>query len=195
MSVVHESITGRLRIIGIDPGSRATGYGIIDTDGRSLEFVACGVIRTASSQPLPERLKDIHDGICEVIAKYRPHDAAVEDIFTAANPRSALKLGHARGVALLAAMQHALPVSEYSPRLVKQSVAGYGQATKEQVQHMVQTLLVLASSPSHDAADALAVAICHANHCSFTHGLASPRRKALSLRSGTTSEADTWVIK
>ena len=153
-----------IRILGVDPGSRATGYGVIDKDGDQLDFVACGVIRTSPKLGLPDRLKEIHDGISEVIVKHGPTRAAVEDIFMAVNPQSALKLGHARGVIILAAMQHGLSVSEYSPRLIKQAVVGYGQAPKEQVQQMVRVLLRLSSPPSHDAADALAVAICYANH-------------------------------
>ncbi len=129
-----------------------------------MRFVACGVIRADHHREIPPRLLEIHQGLCEVIAQHRPERAAVEDIFTAVNPRSALKLGHARGVAILAAMQHGLPVAEYTPRVVKQAVAGYGQASKEQVQQMVRALLNLAATPSQDAADALAVAICGANH-------------------------------
>jgi crossover junction endodeoxyribonuclease RuvC len=153
-----------VRILGIDPGSRATGYGVIDQQGHALTFVTCGVIRTSEKQPFPARLQEIYNGICEVIVVYKPQLAGVEDIFTAINPRSALKLGHARGVLILAVRQHGLLLEEYSPRVVKQAVAGYGQASKEQVQQMVRILLKLAASPSHDAADALAVAICRANY-------------------------------
>ncbi|MHB1184129.1 MAG: crossover junction endodeoxyribonuclease RuvC [Deltaproteobacteria bacterium HGW-Deltaproteobacteria-16] len=153
-----------VRILGIDPGSRATGYGVIDCQGHALTFVTCGVIRTSEKKPFPERLEEIYDGIREVIAAYKPQLAGIEDIFTAINPRSALKLGHARGVLILAARQHGLLLEEYSPTVVKQAVAGYGQAPKEQVQHMVRVLLKLVASPSQDAADALAVAICRANH-------------------------------
>ena len=122
------------------------------------------MIRTSPAKSFPERLQEIHLGLTEVIATHRPTRAAVEDIFTAVNPRSALKLGHARGVIILAAMQHGLPIAEFTPRVVKQAVAGYGQAPKEQVQQMVRALLHLAASPTEDAADALAVAICLANH-------------------------------
>jgi crossover junction endodeoxyribonuclease RuvC len=153
-----------VRVLGIDPGSRATGYGVIDKAGNNISFVTCGVIRTDTKKKFPARLKEIFDGINEVIDKYQPQQVGIEDIFTAINPRSALKLGHARGVLILAAMQQGLPVGEYSPTVVKQAVAGYGQAPKEQVQQMVRILLQLNASPSHDAADALAVAICHANH-------------------------------
>lgn len=153
-----------VRILGIDPGSRATGYGVIDCQGQALTFVTCGVIRTSEKKPFPERLEEIYDGIREVVTAYKPQLAGIEDIFTAINPRSALKLGHARGVLILAARQHGLLLEEYSPTVVKQAVAGYGQAPKEQVQHMVRVLLKLVASPSQDAADALAVAICRANH-------------------------------
>ncbi len=151
------------RILGIDPGSRATGYGVIEKEGNRLHFVTCGVIRGKARQGFSERLKIIHDGICEIIENQSPLVAAVEDVFVAVNPRSALKLGHARGVALLAAMQNGLDVHDYTPRMIKQAVVGYGNADKQQVQQMVRVLLQLSSSPSQDAADALAVAICHAN--------------------------------
>lgn len=154
----------KYRILGVDPGSRATGYGVIEKDGNRLHFIACGVIRaTNRSMTFPERLKTIHDGLCEVIKAQDPVVAAVEDVFVAVNPRSALKLGHARGVAILAAMQHGLAVHDYTPRMIKQAVVGYGNAEKVQVQQMVRILLRLSVSPSNDAADALAVAICHAN--------------------------------
>ena len=153
----------RYRILGVDPGSRITGYGVIEKEGRLLRFVACGVIRTANGQPFPERLKAIHDGLSEIIKEQTPVVAAVEDMFVAVNPRSALKLGHARGVAILAAIQQGLAVHDYTPRMIKQAVVGYGNAEKVQVQQMVRVLLRLSALPSADAADALAVAICHAN--------------------------------
>lgn len=152
------------RLLGIDPGSRVTGYGVIDQRGNDLFFVACGVIRTSPAKTFPERLQELHLGLSEVIATHRPDNAAVEDIFTAVNPRSALKLGHARGVLILAAMQAGLSMAEFTPMMVKQAVAGYGRAPKEQVQQMVRALLHLSASPSQDASDALAVAICLANH-------------------------------
>jgi crossover junction endodeoxyribonuclease RuvC len=151
------------KIIGIDPGSRVTGYGVIDSVHGQLQFVACGVIKTDTNQSLSLRLNEIFEGINEVVQLHNPAIAAVEDVFMAANPRSALKLGQARGAAVVAATQNGLSVYDYSPRAVKQAVAGYGNAEKEQVQHMVQVLLGLSRSPSSDAADALAVAICHAN--------------------------------
>ncbi len=151
------------RIIGIDPGSRITGYGVIDADRGQLYFVACGVVKTTPKYPFSNRLNEIFEGINEVVQVHGPVVAAIEDVFLATNPRSALKLGHARGAAVVAVMQNGLAVFDYSPRAVKQAVVGYGQAEKEQVQHMVRVLLGLSGSPSADAADALAVAICHAN--------------------------------
>lgn len=155
-----------IRILGLDPGSRSTGYGVIEKQGEKLVFISCGVIKVANKANFPERLKEIHDGVCEVIKLHRPSIAAVEDVFVSVNPKSALKLGHARGVIILAAMQHGLPVYEYTPRVVKQTVAGYGQAAKTQVQHMVRALLNLAAYPSPDASDALAVALCTATFLS-----------------------------
>lgn len=151
------------RIIGIDPGSRITGYGVIDADRGQMHFIACGIVKTTSKYPFSHRLNEIFEGINEVVQVHGPVVAAVEDVFLATNPRSALKLGHARGAAVVAAMQNGLAVFDYSPRVVKQAVVGYGQAGKEQVQHMVRVLLGLSGAPSSDAADALAVAICHAN--------------------------------
>ena len=152
-----------LRILGIDPGSRATGYGIIAKNGNRLYYVTCGVIRLGAKYSFSDRLKIIFDSLCEVIDTNKPAVAAVEDVFVAANPRTALKLGHARGVAVLAALHKGLPVHDYTPRMVKQAVVGYGNADKGQVQQMVRVLLQLSASPSADAADALAVAMCHAN--------------------------------
>jgi len=151
------------RILGIDPGSRITGYGVVDADRGRLQFVACGVIKTTPRLPFPYRLNQIFTGINEVIQVHGPTAAAVEDVFLATNPGSALKLGQARGAAVVAAMQNNLEVNDYSAKQIKQAVAGYGQAGKEQIQHMVKVLLGLNGSPSSDAADALAVAICHAN--------------------------------
>ncbi len=152
-----------MRILGIDPGSRITGYGVIEAENTHLQFIACGVIKTTSTYPFAHRLNEIFDGINEVIQVHRPEIAAVEDVFMATNPRAALKLGQARGAAIVAAMQNKLTVRDYSPKLVKQAVVGYGQAEKTQIQNMVRLLLKLSATPSSDAADALAVAICHAN--------------------------------
>lgn len=155
--------SGVARILGIDPGSRITGYGVVDVDRGQVSFVACGVVKTTTTYSFSLRLNEIFDGLNEVIQLHRPAVAAIEDVFLATNPRSALKLGHARGVAVVVAMQNGLAVHDYSPRAVKQAVVGYGQAGKEQVNTMVRILLGLSGTPSADAADALAVAICHAN--------------------------------
>mgnify|MGYP002664023375 FL=1 len=153
-----------MRILGIDPGSRITGYGVITACGHELGFIACGTIRTGGEADFSRRLLTIFRDLCEVIETHQPEVAAVEDIFISSNPRSALKLGHARGAAVVAAQHSGLSIVDYTPRRVKQCVAGYGQAEKSQVQAMVRTLLALDSPPSQDAADALAVAICHAHH-------------------------------
>nr|WP_240191934.1 crossover junction endodeoxyribonuclease RuvC [Desulforhopalus vacuolatus] len=152
-----------VRVLGIDPGSRILGYGVIEASGSRLVYITCGTIRTTVKYPLAWRLNEIFDGLNEVIQTHRPEVAAVEDVFMSSNARSALKLGQARGAAIVAAMQNGLKVYDYPPRQVKQAVAGYGQAEKVQVQQMVKVLLKLQGSPSADAADALAVAICHTN--------------------------------
>lgn len=152
------------RILGIDPGSRITGYGLIESAGSRMHFISCGVIKTNPDFPFSLRINEIFEGINEIIQQHSPAVCAVEDVFVSQNPRSALKLGQARGAAVVAAMQNGLRVCDYSPRMVKQSVVGYGQAEKVQVQHMVKILLGLPKEPSSDAADALAVALCHANH-------------------------------
>ena len=151
------------RILGIDPGSRATGYGVITKKANRLYYVTCGVIRLSNKYTFNDRLKVIFDGLCEIIEAHSPTVAGVEDVFVAANPRTALKLGHARGAAVLAALQKGLKVYDYTPRMVKQAVVGYGNADKQQIQQMVSVLLQLSAPPSSDAADALAVAMCHAN--------------------------------
>lgn len=151
-------------ILGIDPGSRITGYGLIRKEGGRLSFVTCGVIRPDLKLTFADRLFEIYEGISQVIEQHRPDQMAIEDVFVATNPRSALKLGHARGVLLLAGKTHGLPIGEYTPRTVKQTVTGYGQAEKSQMQQVVRVLLKLSGNPSEDAADALAVAICHAHH-------------------------------
>lgn len=149
-------------ILGIDPGSRVTGYGLINAVGNKLEYVACGCIRTETDS-LPTRLKTIFEGVCEIIERYSPQQAAIEEVFMGRNAGSALKLGQARGSAMVACLSHELPVDEYSARKVKQAVVGAGGADKAQVQHMVKALLSISDTIAEDAADALAVAICHAN--------------------------------
>ncbi len=151
-----------MRVLGIDCGSRITGYGIIDANRTGCSLVDFGAIRVESSIPLALRLKTVYSGIAKVIGKFQPDAAAFESLFYATNAQSALKLGHVRGVLMFAAVEANLPVAEYSPLQVKSAVTGYGRAEKAQVQHMVRTLLKLKISPHpYDASDALAVAICH----------------------------------
>ncbi|NAW70423.1 crossover junction endodeoxyribonuclease RuvC [Vibrio sp. V27_P1S3P104] len=149
-------------ILGIDPGSRITGYGVIRQQGRHLIYLGSGCIRT-SDQALPLRLKQIYAGVSEIITQFQPDVFAIEQVFMARNADSALKLGQARGCAIVAAVNAELPVHEYAARLIKQAVVGTGGADKSQVQHMVQQILKLPARPQADAADALGVAICHAN--------------------------------
>jgi crossover junction endodeoxyribonuclease RuvC len=150
------------RILGIDPGSRITGYGIIDSDGRNSRHVASGCIRM-QDQPLAERLGAIFRGVAELVAEHAPQEMAIEEVFMAKNAAAALKLGQARGAAICAGVSAGLPVSEYSPRSIKQAVVGGGGADKAQVQHMVQRILGLSDKLTADQADALAVALCHAH--------------------------------
>jgi crossover junction endodeoxyribonuclease RuvC len=151
-----------VRIFGIDPGSERTGYGCVETDGGRHVLIACGVISALARDPFPERLARIHRELSTLLGRWRPDCVAVENLFHAANARSALKLGHARGVAILAAVEAGCPIAEYTPAEVKRAVVGYGRAEKHQVQQMVKLLLGLPRAPApHDAADALAVAICH----------------------------------
>jgi len=151
-------------ILGVDPGSRRTGFGVIETDGRRHRLVTQGVLAPPPRRPLPERLDAIHAGVCELIRRYDPAVLAVEDVFHATNTRTALVLGHVRGVVLLAGAQAGLPVHEYPPATVKVQVTGFGRAEKAQVASMVARLLGLgAEAPSGDAADALAVALCQAH--------------------------------
>jgi crossover junction endodeoxyribonuclease RuvC len=153
-----------MRILGIDCGCDSTGYGIIDTDGRTHRMVVHGAIRTSSKQPFAERLRKISAALIELIQQWSPEEVAVEEVFFAANAKSALKLGHVRGVALLEAARAGFTVAEYSALEVKSSVVGYGRAEKQPVQQMVKVLLNLSAVPeSEDAADALALAICHAH--------------------------------
>ena len=153
----------RVRILGIDPALRITGFGIIDKTGNTLEYVTSGCIRTPSAGALAPRLKSILDGMGEVIAASRPDQVAIEKVFVNSNPQSTLLLGQARGTAICAAVLHDLPVAEYTALQIKQAVTGQGKAAKVQVQAMVRRLLRLAGDPSADAADALACAICHAH--------------------------------
>jgi crossover junction endodeoxyribonuclease RuvC len=149
-----------MRILGIDPGSRFTGYGIIDVNGDRAVAAHFGVIKTGNGE-FPERLGIIFNGIRDLVSEFRPDQVAVENVFVSKNASSALKLGQARGAAICAAICEGLSVSEYSPRSVKQAIVGKGSADKVQVQHMVRVLLQLRETPQEDAADALAVALCH----------------------------------
>jgi len=151
------------RILGIDPGSRVTGYGIIDQDGQHMTYVASGCIR-AKGEALSERLGIIFAGVNAIIHEFLPEEMAIERVFMNKNADSALKLGQARGAAICASVHSKLPVDEYAAREIKQAVVGKGGATKEQVQHMVCVLLSLSKKPQSDAADALGVAVCHGHH-------------------------------
>ncbi len=153
-----------MRLIGLDPGLRNTGWGVIAVRDNRLSHVADGVIKTDGALMLAARLVQLHKGIAEIIERYQPDEAAVEETFVNANPASTLKLGQARGIALVVPASQGIVVGEYPPNLVKKTVVGSGHATKEQVQMMVKTLLPGCEIASADAADALAVAICHAHH-------------------------------
>jgi len=167
-------------ILGIDPGSRVTGYGVIRQVGRQLTYLGSGCIRT-NTPALPERLRLIYAGVTEIITQFSPDYFAIEQVFMAKNADSALKLGQARGAAIVAAVNQTLPVFEYAARQVKQTVTGTGAAEKAQVQHMVRTLLKLPANPQADAADALAIAI---THCHISQNALSISDKALVLTRG-----------
>jgi crossover junction endodeoxyribonuclease RuvC len=153
-----------MRILGIDPGSGSTGYGIIDTDGSKHRAVLYGAIQTNSRRPFHERLLKIHEELTIILQREKADVMSIEEVFHATNVQSALRLGHARGIALLVAAQQGIDVFEYSPLEIKSAVVGYGRAEKTQIQMMVRLLLDLSEIPSPDhAADALAVAICHAH--------------------------------
>jgi crossover junction endodeoxyribonuclease RuvC len=171
-----------VKIFGIDPGSDRTGYGCIETDGSRHRVVLSGAIATAPHADFPAKLLTIHARLSALLAECRPDCVAIENLFHATNVRSALKLGHARGVAMLAAVEAGVPVAEYTPAEIKRAVVGYGRAEKQQVQQMVRLLLGLSAPPApHDAADALAVAICHVHSQSpagAAGSIATPRGKA-----------------
>ncbi len=158
-----QSAQGRIRVLGIDPGLRITGFGVLDKTGSKLVYVTSGCIKTPAAGNLALRLKSILEGLREVIASVAPDQIAIEKVFVNTNPQSTLLLGQARGTAICAAVLHELPVAEYTALQVKQAVVGNGHAAKEQVQDMVKRLLQLTGDPSPDAADALACAICHAH--------------------------------
>ncbi len=175
-----------MRVFGIDPGSERTGYGCVETDGSRHRVVVCGAITTPALAAFPDKLHLIHSGLAAIIRECRPQAVAIENLFHAVNVRSALKLGHARGVAMLAAVESGVAVFEYTPAEIKRAVVGYGRAEKPQVQHMIKLILGLAAVPSpHDAADALAVAICHLHSQVPARGIGTPmaaRSKATSWR-------------
>lgn len=162
-------MSGVTRILGIDPGSRVTGYGVIESDGVRSRHLASGCIRTASGG-FPQRLGEIFEGVAGLLDEWAPHEVAVEQVFVARNAASALKLGQARGAAISAVVVRELPVFEYSPTAVKQGLVGSGRAEKEQVQHMIRVILGMQGAMGLDQSDALAVALCHA------HGQATRRR-------------------
>jgi crossover junction endodeoxyribonuclease RuvC len=174
-----------VRIFGIDPGSERTGYGCVETDGSRHRIVVCGAITAPPLASFPDKLHQIHCRLAALLHEVRPDAVAIENVFHGINVRSALKLGHARGVAMLAAVEAGMAVFEYTPAEIKRAVVGYGRAEKPQVQHMVKLLLGLAAVPSpHDAADALAVAICHVH----TH----PRPRAGMVVQPARSRATSW---
>ena len=153
-----------MRILGIDPGLQKTGWGIIESKGHNLSFVACGLIKSTKSNSLPERLRQLDEGMSAVLEKFHPDQAAIEETFVNSNSASSLKLGCARGVAMVVPARQGLIVGEYPANLVKKSVVGAGKANKDQIGMMIRTLLPTCGDVSEDEADALAVAICHAHH-------------------------------
>lgn len=170
-----------IRILGVDPGLRITGFGVIEKSGNRLSYITSGCVKTDAAATMAERLATILDGLGEVIAANRPNQVSVEKVFVNVNPQSTLLLGQARGAAICAAVLAGLPVAEYTALQVKQAVVGHGKAAKEQVQHMVRRLLQLVGDPSPDAADALACAICHANG---GQGLGAFSTAGLRVRNG-----------
>ena len=168
-------------ILGVDPGSRITGYGVIRADGRHIEYIDSGCIRVGE-KPMAERLQTIFQSLATLIGEYRPEEFAIEQVFMARNPDSALKLGQARGAAIVSAANSGLAGHEYSARQGKQAVVGKGGADKSQVQHMVQVLLSLSRKPQADAADALAIAMCHAHMSQSILRVASGAGKVRSGR-------------
>jgi crossover junction endodeoxyribonuclease RuvC len=175
-----------VRVFGIDPGSERTGYGCVETDGSRHRIVVCGAITALPKASFPEKLLQIHARLTVLLEQCQPDAVAIENLFHSVNVRSALKLGHARGVAMLAAVEAGVPVLEYTPAEIKRAVVGYGRAEKAQVQHMVKLLLGLTAVPTpHDAADALAVAICHVHS-------APPARAAAGLGVAPRSKATSW---
>ncbi|MBP6654062.1 MAG: crossover junction endodeoxyribonuclease RuvC [Propionivibrio sp.] len=169
------------RILGVDPGLRITGFGVIEKTGNKLSYLASGCIKTDAKASLPQRLGTIHSGLRELVAQYQPDQAVVEIVFVNVNPQSTLLLGQARGAAITALVSGGVEVAEYTALQVKQAVVGNGKAAKEQVQHMVRRLLSLPGDPSPDAADALACAIAHAHG---GQGMGTMATKGLRVRNG-----------
>jgi len=170
-------------ILGIDPGSRLTGYGVIKQNGRKFTYLGSGCIKAiAAGKELGPRLQTIFAGVSELILQFQPDMFAIEQVFMAKNPDSALKLGQARGAAIVAATNKGLNIAEYSARQIKQSVVGTGAADKSQVQHMVKSILKLPGTPQADAADALAVALCHGHSHEFIDKLAGQATKTVRGR-------------
>ncbi len=153
-----------IRILGIDPGLRHCGWGIIESSGSSLRYIACGAIHPDAKQQMPVRLQRLHEGLQKVITQYQPQEVALEESFVSVNGQSTLKLGQARGAIQLSVALAGLPLAEYAARLIKKSITGSGSADKNQMQAMVKLLLPHSNASSPDAADALALAICHAHH-------------------------------
>ena len=153
-----------IRIVGIDPGLRRTGWGIVETLGNSLRFVASGTVRSDDKAPLAQRLCQLHDGLAEVLHAHMPHEAAVEQTFVNKDATATLKLGQARGIAMLVPARAGLVVAEYAPNAVKKTVIGVGHGDKKQIHMMVKVLLPKSAFDTDDASDALAIAICHAHH-------------------------------
>jgi crossover junction endodeoxyribonuclease RuvC len=181
-----------VRVLGIDCGAERTGFGIVESDGIEHRMLAAGAIRTNPKEPFEKRLLEIAGGLRRLIGKHAPQFAAVEEVFYSANVKTALKLAHVRGVALLAAAEAGVEVAEYSPLEIKMSVVGYGRAEKSQVQMMVQSLLRLPEGiQSLDACDALAVAICHATRESTARRLAAPRPACARPGGGIPKEGRT----
>ena len=177
--------THRIRILGIDPGLRVTGFGVIEKAGARLTYVASGCIRTDGEASLPERLGTIHAGVRELVAQYRPDQSVIEIVFVNVNPQSTLLLGQARGAAITGLVSGGVEVAEYTALQVKQAVVGNGKAAKVQVQHMVRRLLALPGDPSPDAADALACAVAHAHG---GQGLGGLTDTGLRVRNGRITE-------
>jgi crossover junction endodeoxyribonuclease RuvC len=177
-----------VKVFGIDPGSARTGYGCVQSDGSRHRMIVCGAITIPVTHAFPEKLRTIHVELGILIARHQPDVVAIENLFHAVNARSALKLGHARGVAMLAAVEAGVPIFEYTPAEVKQSVVGYGRAEKGQVQSMVQLLLGLSEPPApFDASDALAIAVCHLHRMNLG-GVAGPSSDAPKV----TGRATSW---